>query len=87
MPYLAAPARAVDLSGLPEAYVCVGGADGFRDEDIEYARRLYGAGVPTELHVYPGAPHGVGLFAETEVARRYNRDIADWLERRLAAPA
>ena len=53
IPYTAAAARAEDLSGLPEAYVCVGGADGFRDEDIIYAMRLYGAGVPTELHVYP----------------------------------
>ena len=84
VPYLAAPARAEDLRGLPEAYVCVGGADGFRDEDIQYAMRLYGAGVPTELHVYPGAPHGVVLFAETEVAKRYNRDLEDWLGRQLA---
>ena len=84
VPYLAAPSRAVDLRGLPEAYVCVGGADGFRDEDIDYAMRLYGAGVPTELHVYPGAPHGVQLFAETEVAQRYGRDIDDWLRRQLA---
>ena len=85
VPDLAAPARAKDLSGLPEAYVCVGGADGFRDEDIQYAMRLYGAGVPTELHVYPGAPHGVALFAETEVARRYQRDQDAWLERQLAS--
>ncbi len=59
IPYTAVPARADDLAGLPPAYVCVGGADGFRDEDIDYARRLYAAGVPCELHVYPGAPHGV----------------------------
>ncbi len=83
VPALAAPARATDLSGLPEAYVCVGGADGFRDENIEYARRLGAAGVPTELHVYPGAPHGVNLFAGTDVARRYNRDMEDWLGRQL----
>ncbi len=84
VPATAAAARATDLSGLPEAYVCVGGADGFRDEDITYAMRLYGAGVPTELHVYPGAPHGVGLFAGTEVARRYTADQEDWLRRQLA---
>ena len=42
--------------------------DGFRDEDITYAMRLYDAGVPTELHVYPRAPHGVMLFADTAVA-------------------
>ena len=83
VPAHAAPARAMDLSGLPEAYVCVGGADGFRDEDILYAQRLYAAGVETELHVYPGAPHGVGLFVGTEIARRYAADQEDWLRRQL----
>jgi len=85
VPAYAAPARATDLAGLPEAYVCVGGADGFRDEDITYAMRLYGAGVPTELHVYPGAPHGVAMWADSDVAKRYNRDQRDWLRRQLAA--
>jgi len=83
IPYQAAPARAEDLSNLPEAYVSVGGADGFRDEDITYAMRLYDAGVPTELHVYPGAPHGVALFADTEIAQRYTADQEDWLRRQL----
>ena len=83
IPAYAAPARATDLSGLPPALVCVGAADGFRDEDITYAQRLNQAGVPTELHVYPGAPHGVGIFAQTAVARRYLRDIDDWIGRQL----
>ena len=83
VPPTAAPARATDLSGLPEAYVCVGGADGFRDEDIIYAMRLYDAGVPTELHVYPGAPHGLAMFAGTEIAKRYAADQHDWLRRQL----
>ena len=54
IPPYAAPARATDLAGLPEAYVCVGGADGFRDEDITYAMRLLQAGVSVELHSLPG---------------------------------
>jgi acetyl esterase/lipase len=83
IPAYAAAARAEDLSGLPPAYVCVGGADGFRDEDVEYAARLNQAGVPTELHVYPGAPHGVMLFTNTAIARRYTRDQVEWLERQL----
>ena len=83
VPYTAAAARAEDLSGLPEAYVCVGGADGFRDENIIYAMRLYGAGVPTELHVYPGAPHGVGLFPQTAIAHRYATHREHWLRRQL----
>jgi acetyl esterase/lipase len=60
-PY-AAPARAADLSGLPPTYIDVGGLDIFRDEDIAYAARLSAAGVPTELHVIPGAPHGYALL-------------------------
>lgn len=83
VPPSAAAARAEDLSGLPEAYVCVGGADGFRDEDVLYALRLYQAGVPTELHVYPGAPHGVSMFAGLPLADRYQADQLDWLRRQL----
>jgi acetyl esterase/lipase len=86
VPAYAAPARATDLSGLPPAYVCVGAVDGFRDEDIAYATRLSQADVPTELHVHPGAPHGVALFTETAVARRYTQGIAEWVGRQLQAP-
>ena len=42
---------------LPPAFINVGTADLFRDEDIAYAQRLMQAGVPVELHVYPGAYH------------------------------
>ena len=83
VPRYAAAARAEDLRGLPDAYVCVGGADGFRDEDMIYAMRLAQDGVPTELHVYPGVPHGVSFFPQTEPARRYRRDQDDWLRRQL----
>ncbi len=61
-PY-AAPARADDLAGLPDTYIDVGDLDIFRDEDITYARRLADAGVPTELHVYPGCPHAFEALA------------------------
>ncbi len=60
-PYAAAT-RATDLSGLPPTYIAVGTLDVFLDEDIEYARRLIEAGVPTELHVYPGLFHGSDIF-------------------------
>ncbi len=56
-PYAAA-ARAADLAGLPPTYISVGALDLFIDENLEFARRLIRAGVPTELHVYPGAYHG-----------------------------
>ncbi|HEX4864704.1 MAG TPA: alpha/beta hydrolase fold domain-containing protein, partial [Acidimicrobiales bacterium] len=81
MPLYAVPARAQDLSQLPPAFISVGGADGFRDEDIEYALHLSQAGVPTELHVYPGAPHGYQMFVDSPVAIQNRRDARDWLAR------
>ena len=77
-PY-AAPARAADLTGLPEAYIDVGDLDIFRNEDITYARRLADAGVPTELHVHPGCPHGFEAFAKTADVSK--RTIADRVRR------
>lgn len=85
VPAYAAAARATDLHGLPPTYVSVGTADGFRDEDIAYAQRLMAAGVPTELHVYPGAPHGVALWAGTTVAEMYRDDQERWLTRQFVA--
>jgi acetyl esterase/lipase len=82
-PY-AAPARADDLRGLPPAFIGVGTLDVFRDENIDYAQRLLAAGVPTELHVYPGAPHGFeGLAPQAAVSQQFSRDIADALRRAM----
>ncbi|MGE0625583.1 MAG: alpha/beta hydrolase [Pseudomonadales bacterium] len=68
-PYAAA-ARAADLSGLPRAYICVGNEDLFRDEDVDYARRLNAAGVPCELAVFPGLYHGGDAFVPTAAVSR-----------------
>ncbi len=88
VPPTAAPARASDLSGLPPAFVSVGSVDGFRDEDIDYALRLNQAGVPTELHVYPGACHGFNHIApHAAVAKQCRRDIEHWLDRQLSGQA
>lgn len=70
---IAAPARATveELVGLPPTYIDVGEMDLFRDEDIEFARQLVHAGVPTEFHLYPGAYHGSETFApEADLSRR-----------------
>ncbi len=84
IPYYAAPARATDLRGLPPSFIAVGTVDVFRDEDIDYARRLLEAGVPTELHVYEGAPHGFEMLAATTgVAQRCQQEIDAALRRAL----
>ena len=82
-PY-AAPARAVDLSGLPPAYINVGDLDLFFDEDIAYAQQLNRSGVPVELHVYPGAFHGSNNFvSRSRLAERWTQDERDALRRAL----
>ncbi len=86
-PYAAA-SRATDLSGLPPAYVTVGTMDLFRDEDIDYAKRLMAAGVPTELSVYSGMCHGGEFFAPTaSVSQRMLGDYVNALKRGLAKKA
>ena len=75
VPAYAAPARATDLGGLPPTLIAVGAIDGFSDEDIDYAVRLRHAGVPVELHVYPGAFHGSNNFvSRAALSRRWAAD-------------
>jgi len=64
VPEAAAPARARDLSGLPPTFIVVGAIDLFAEEDMEFARRLMRVGVPTELHIMPGAYHGFAVAGE-----------------------
>lgn len=88
VPAYAAPSRAADVSGLPRTYIAVGSMDGFHDEGVEFALRLTRAGVPTDLHVYAGAPHAFDLpGCEASVAQRARRDSLDWLVRELARQA
>lgn len=82
-PYAAAT-RATDLSNLPPTYISVGTLDLFVDENIDYAQRLIQAGVPTELHVYPGAFHGFDMFAPSaRVSKQFKADRDNALKRAL----
>jgi len=80
----AAPSRATDLSGLPEAWVDVGSAEALRDECVDYASKLWEFGTQCELHVWPGAFHVFDLIvpgsklAKTAVAMRM-----EWMKRVL----
>jgi acetyl esterase/lipase len=81
-PYAAA-ARAQDLAGLPPTFISTGALDLFVDEDLDYAQRLIRAGVPTELHVYPGAFHAFNLVAGARTAQAAARDSREALRRAL----
>jgi acetyl esterase/lipase len=82
-PY-AAPARAADLSGLPPAYVATAEFDPLRDEAITYGLGLLQAGVPVELHQWPGTFHGSQAILSAEVSQRQIAELAAALRRALA---
>ncbi|WP_304186746.1 alpha/beta hydrolase [Phenylobacterium aquaticum] len=85
-PYAAA-ARAERLDGLPPTYIATGSLDLFLEEDLAYAQRLLRAGVPVELHVYPGAFHGFQWAPEAGVSRIAARDTRAALARAMTQAA
>lgn len=71
-PDFAVPARRTDLAGLPAAWIGVGTADLFYEEDVAYAERLRNASVPCDLEVVQGAFHGFDhVYARAQVSRAY----------------
>jgi acetyl esterase len=82
-PY-AAPARAADLTRLPPAYVTSAEFDPNRDEAIIYAQRLLHAGVPVELHQWPGTFHGSQAILSADVSQRQMAELGAALRRALA---
>lgn len=80
-PY-AAPARASDLSALPPTFIDVGSVETFRDEDVDYAVRIWRAGGSAELHVWAGGFHGFDLIAPTAAVSQEARAARlNWLRR------
>lgn len=81
----AAPARAEDMNGLPPAFIAVGALDLFAEENLDYARRLIRSGVPTELHIYPGAFHAFEMIADASVTAIFKRDWQAALRKAFSA--
>jgi triacylglycerol lipase len=79
------PALADDLSGLPPTFLATGALDLLLDENIDYVRRLIDAGVPAELHVYPGAIHAFEMVPGTLLQEQAAADLRRGLQRLLGA--
>ena len=81
-PAYAAPSRAADLAGLPPAFIEVGAAEMFRDENSDYATRIWATGGEAELHVWSGGCHGFDMYApESELTRAALASRDSWLQR------
>lgn len=84
-PYVS-PALADDLSGLPATYIDTGSAEVFRDEDADYATRIWAAGGQAELHVWAGGFHGFdALYPQARISATARRTRTEWLARVLRA--
>jgi acetyl esterase len=59
--------------------------DPLRDEGITYAQRLLQAGVPVELHLFPGTFHRSAVIASAAVSQRQVVETAEALRRGLSA--
>ncbi|SED00127.1 alpha/beta hydrolase [Streptomyces melanosporofaciens] len=79
------PALAANLSGLPTTYIDTGSAEVFRDEDTDYATRIWTAGGQAELHVWAGGFHGFdALYPQAHISATARRTRTDWLARILS---
>ncbi|YAK90537.1 alpha/beta hydrolase fold domain-containing protein [Paenarthrobacter nitroguajacolicus] len=85
VPAYAAPARAVDLSALPPAFIDVGSADSFRDEDVAYAGKIWAAGGTAELHVWPGYHGFESIAPHAQLSIAAVRARHSWLQRLISA--
>ena len=70
----AAPSHAGDLHGLPPAYIGIGSVDLFLDENRDYATRLAGSGVVTQLEIFDGGYHAFEFMAPNAKISRLARD-------------
>ena len=82
--YRVAPSRAASHAGLPPAYVITAGRDPLRDEGVNYASTLRGAGTDAQHDNFDSLPHGFLRMAKYSAATdaaiaRVNRRIGQLL--------
>jgi len=58
IPSYASPARAKDFSNLPPTITFIGDTEPFRDETLEYLKKLEENGIPVKYTIFKGAFHG-----------------------------
>lgn len=86
-PPYSVPASRRDLSGLPPAWIGVGTADLFLDEDRDYAERLQTSGVPVEYVEVQDVPHGFDTLTTPRKSQDFWSSQLSFLSARLQLPA
>ncbi|CAF4187462.1 unnamed protein product, partial [Rotaria magnacalcarata] len=70
---------------LPPAFIDVSSTEIFRDEDIDYAQRIWQTGGVAELHVWPGGFHAFTVIEpNSKLSQHAIAASANWYRRLLA---
>ena len=77
------PGRLDKFEGLPPTWMFTASLDLFRDENIDYAKKLMSAGVSCDLVIYAGACHAFQQIETSELAKRFQEDFTLALKRGL----
>ncbi|KAK4447415.1 Alpha/Beta hydrolase protein [Podospora aff. communis PSN243] len=80
-------ASAEQVKGLPPTVVGVAGNDPLRDEGLLFAKMLAESGVPTDVHLFKGVPHGFRRFGEQlSECKRWDQVVERGILWALAGP-
>ncbi|KAH1668293.1 hypothetical protein KXV44_009122 [Aspergillus fumigatus] len=79
-------ATAEQVRGLPPTTFGIAGRDPLRDEGLFYAKLLTDNGVPTDVHVFPGLPHGFRVHATLSECKRWDSVMAHGVQWALSKP-
>lgn len=76
------PAKRTDLCGLPPVFTFVGELDQFRDETMDFVRKLCDCGVPVTFTLYPGCYHAFELYVpDADVSKQARRSIHEFIQK------
>ncbi|KAL2105153.1 hypothetical protein VUR80DRAFT_8916 [Thermomyces stellatus] len=75
------------VRGMPPSVFGITGMDPLRDEGLLYAAMLTEAGVPTDINVFKGLPHGFRRYNQLSESKRWDRVMEDGIRWALAEPS
>ncbi|KAB5529067.1 Alpha/Beta hydrolase protein [Coniochaeta sp. 2T2.1] len=81
-------ASAEQVKGLPPTVFGIAGLDPLRDEGLLYAKKLTEAGVPTDINLFKGVPHGFRRYGDKlSESARWDKVMEDGIQWALSGPS
>ncbi|KAJ5497398.1 Alpha/beta hydrolase fold-3 [Penicillium fimorum] len=80
-------ATAEEVKDLPPTTFGIAGNDPLRDEGLFYGQHLAANGIPTNVHVFPGVPHGFRRYKDLPDSKRWDEVMSDGIAWALTSPA